>query len=350
MTQLNAQIVAALKKAKVDVVTEYEAVERLPTGSLALDLALGGGLPVGRFTTLSGWESYGKSTLAQFIAAETVRRGGYVCYVDTEHSFDPHWADNIGIDKSMFALIQPESGEKALDDVTKLIDANIFKLIIWDSVAATPWDFVVNADAGDTIIGKHAIKWGQWFVRNTAAIKKTKTAVLMINQIREKVGVMFGSPEYEPGGMAFKFYPSVRIRMLSPKPLEEKGETVDGKAKKKRVGTQFNITIKKNKTAPSGREASINVLMTNNFFGIDPFKDLVSVGKKLNVFTNEDGAATTSGKWHFEGVALGVGEANVVLELAKPENAELCMRIEERVRRLMGSAHIEGDNSGEDND
>ena len=341
---LASEIMKALKSAKANAVMDYDSPERFSTGSLMLDWVLGGGLPAGRFTTLYGWESTGKSTIAQLIAAERIRQDGYVCYIDAENAYDPHWAENIGVKRTHFALLQPNYAEVALDQMEKLIESNTFDLIVWDSVAAAPWRFMVDASADDTLIGKHAIKWNQFYIRVTAKLAKTNTAVLMINQLREKIGVLYGDTTYLPGGKAHQFYASIKLKTLAAKVLTA---TINGK--KREVGHKFHVKTTKNKTAPNGRDAWIDFYADtmSGFYGVDPIADLVDTGKVFDVFTNKDGLPLTgSQKWCYGDTELAVGRDAVVLELGKTEYAKLLPDIEASVRQAMlqNPTHIESNN------
>jgi recombination protein RecA len=254
-------------------------VEALSTGVMSLDLALGvGGVPRGRIVELYGKESSGKTSLAQSIIAEAQKKGGIAAFIDAEHAFDPSYAKVIGVDINNLLVSQPDTGEQALEITETLVRSNAVDIIVVDSVAALTPKVEIEGDMGDTQIGLQARLMSQALRKLTGAISKSKTCVIFINQIREKIGVMFGNPETTPGGRALKFYSSVRIELKKPKTLVHQNNI---------IGAVVRAKIVKNKVAPPFKEASFEITHTE---GVSKLGDLIDLSLELGIIQR-------SGSW-----------------------------------------------------
>ncbi len=292
-------------------------VATIPTGALALDLALGvGGLPRGRVVEIYGPESSGKSTLAMHVVAEAQRNGGVCAYIDAEHAMDPVYASNIGVDVDELLISQPDTGEQALEIADILVRSGSIDVIVVDSVAALTPRAEIEGEMGDTHVGLQARLMSQALRKITGNLSKTGTICIFINQLREKIGVMFGSPETTPGGRALKFYSSVRLDIRRIESLKDGAEV---------VGNRTRVKVVKNKVAPPFRQAEFDIM-----YG----KGISREGSLLDIAVDND-LVKKSGAWYtYEGEQLGQGRENVKNFLV--ESPELVMEIQDRVLRQVG--------------
>jgi len=287
-------------------------IESIPTGALALDLALGvGGLPRGRVTEIYGPESSGKSTLATHVVAEAQRNGGICAYIDAEHAMDPVYAKAIGVDVDELLISQPDTGEQALEIVDTLVRSGAIDVIVIDSVAALTPRVELEGEMGQSHVGLQARLMSQALRKLTSNLSKTKTICIFINQLREKIGVMFGSPETTPGGRALKFYSSVRLDIRRIESLKSGVEI---------VGNRTRVKVVKNKCAPPFRQAEFDIMYGK---GISREGSLLDTGVDMDIVTK-------SGAWYtYEGEQLGQGRENAKVFLS--ENPEIMMEIENRI-------------------
>ncbi len=293
------------------------AVETVPTGALALDIALGvGGLPRGRVVEIFGPESSGKSTLAMHVVAEAQRNGGMCAYIDAEHAMDPNYARNIGVDVDELLISQPDTGEQALEIADILVRSGSMDVIVIDSVAALTPRAEIEGDMGDTHVGLQARLMSQALRKITGNLNKSDTICIFINQLREKIGVMFGSPETTPGGRALKFYSSVRLDIRRIESLKDGGEV---------VGNRTRVKVVKNKVAPPFRQAEFDIM-----YG----KGVSREGSLLDIAV-EHTIVKKSGAWYtYEGEQIGQGRENVKNFLI--DNPDLVMEIQDRVLKAVG--------------
>ena len=289
-------------------------MESVPTGALALDLALGiGGMPRGRIAEIFGPEGSGKTTLATHVVAEAQRNGGICAYIDAEHAMDPVYAKAIGVDVDELLISQPDTGEQALEIADMLIRSGALDVVVIDSVAALTPRAEIEGDMGDTHVGLQARLMSQALRKLTSNLNKSKTICIFINQLREKIGVMFGSPETTPGGRALKFYSSVRLDIRRIEAIKDGTEI---------VGNRTRVKVVKNKCAPPFRQAEFDIMYGA---GISREGSVIDLGSDLDIVKK-------SGAWYtYEGEQLGQGRENAKRFLT--ENPEVMMEITDRVWR-----------------
>ena len=289
-------------------------VEAIPTGSIALDIALGiGGIPRGRVTEIYGPEGSGKTTLAQHIVAQAQKMGGVAAFIDMEHALDPAYAQKCGVDVDELYISQPDTGEQALEIAEALIRSGAVDVVVIDSVAALVPRAEIEGEMGDSHPGLQARLMSQALRKLSGAIKQSNTAMIFTNQLRHKIGVMFGSPETTSGGMALKFYSSVRLDMRRREAIKRGGEV---------IGNRTKVTVKKNKVAPPFRKAEFDIMYNE---GISREGDLLDMAVEL-------GIVEKSGSYYsFGETRLGQGRENAKEFLR--ENIELADEIEAHIRK-----------------
>ena len=294
-----------------------EKVPVVSTGSISLDLALGiGGIPRGRIVEIFGPESSGKTTLALQIVAEAQKVGGQVAFIDAEHALDVHYAQKLGVNVDDLLVSQPDTGEQALDIAETLIRTNSIDVIVVDSVAALVPKAEIDGEMGDTHVGLQARLMSQAMRKLTAVLNRSRTIAVFINQIREKIGVMFGSPETTPGGRALKFYSSIRLDIRRVASIKDKNDT---------IGNRVKVKVVKNKMAPPFREAEFDILFGE---GISKTGDLIDLATQQRVIEK-------SGTWFtFGDDRLGQGRENARRYLN--ENPDVARRVEEQLRERLG--------------
>lgn len=306
---------------KLGVVMATPLVEAIPTGSLALDLALGvGGIPRGRITEIFGPEASGKTTLAQHVIAEAQKRGGTAAYIDVEHALDPSYAANCGVNVDDLLISQPDAGEEALDITEALVRSGAIDVIVIDTVAALVPRAEIEGEMGDTHVGLQARLMSQALRKLAAAIAKSGTAVVFINQLREKVGIIFGSPEVTPGGRALKFYSSIRIDL-------RRTETIKGGTEA--IGSRVKAKVVKNKVAPPFRSAEFDIMFG---YGISKEGNLIDLGVEWGL-VKKAGAFFSYGD-----IRLGQGRESAKQYLS--QNPELAQEIEQQIRASVATTHI----------
>jgi recombination protein RecA len=295
------------------------AVDVIPTGSIALDLALGvGGIPRGRVTEIFGPESSGKTTLVQHIIAEAQRQGGIAALIDAEHALDPEYAQKCGVQVDDLLVSQPDTGEQALEICEALVRSGAVDVVAIDSVAALVPRAELEGDMGDSHVGLQARLMSQALRKLTGAISRSKTSVIFTNQLREKVGVMFGNPETQPGGRALKFYSSVRLDIRRTESLKQGTEVIGSRAK---------VRVVKNKVAPPFRLAEFDIMYSE---GISKEGNLLDIGIEL-------GIVKKAGAFHsFGDTRLGQGRENAREFLR--QNPEMAVEIERQIRQQTGTA------------
>ena len=288
-------------------------VETVPTGSLSLDIALGvGGVPKGRIIEIYGPESSGKTTVALHMVAEVQKRGGIAGFIDAEHALDPVYARNIGVDIDNLYISQPDNGEQALEITETMVRSGAVDIVIVDSVAALVPKAEIDGDMGDSHVGLQARLMSQALRKLTAVISKSNCVVIFINQLREKVGVMFGNPETTTGGRALKFYSSVRLDVRRVETLKQGGEM---------VGNHTRIKVVKNKVAPPFKQAEFDIMFGT---GISKEGDILDLAADC-------GIVNKSGAWYaYNGDKIGQGRENAKLFLK--EHKDICDEIEKKVR------------------
>ena len=288
-------------------------IEAVPTGSLGLDIALGvGGVPKGRIVEIYGPESSGKTTVALHMVAEVQKRGGIAGFIDAEHALDPVYAKNIGVDIDNLYISQPDNGEQALEITETMVRSGAVDIVIVDSVAALVPKAEIEGDMGDSHVGLQARLMSQALRKLTAAISRSNCVVIFINQLREKVGVMFGNPETTTGGRALKFYASVRMDVRRTETLKQGGEM---------VGNHTKVKVVKNKVAPPFKQAEFDIMFGT---GISREGEILDLAAECNVVNK-------SGAWYsYNGERIGQGRENVKVYLK--DHPEICEEIEKQVR------------------
>lgn len=288
-------------------------VETIPTGSLSLDVALGlGGIPKGRIVEIYGPESSGKTTVALHMVAEVQKRGGIAGFIDAEHALDPVYAKNIGVDIDNLYISQPDNGEQALEITEMMVRSGAVDIIIVDSVAALVPKAEIEGDMGDSHVGLHARLMSQALRKLTAFISKSSCSVIFINQLREKVGIMFGNPEVTTGGRALKFYSSIRMDVRRIETLKQGGEM---------IGNRVRVKVVKNKIAPPFKEAEFDIM----------FGKGISIEGDILDLAVANGIINKSGAWFsYNGAKIGQGRENAKIYLS--QNPEVMAEVERLVR------------------
>ncbi|MDI3538145.1 MAG: recombination protein RecA, partial [Bacillota bacterium] len=288
-------------------------IEVIPTGALSLDIALGvGGIPRGRIVEIFGPESSGKTTVALHMVAEAQRMGGTAAFIDAEHALDPVYARNLGVNTDDLLISQPDTGEQALDIAEALVRSGAVDIIVVDSVAALVPRAEIEGEMGDAHVGLQARLMSQALRKLAGAISKSRTVAIFINQIREKVGVMFGNPEVTPGGRALKFYASIRLDVRKQEALKQGNDV---------IGTRTKVKVVKNKVAPPFKQAEFDIIYGK---GISREGNILELAAELNIVTK-------SGAWFsYGGERLGQGKENAREYLIA--HPELCREIEAKVR------------------
>jgi recombination protein RecA len=307
------------------------AVDVIPTGSIAVDIALGvGGIPRGRVTEIFGPESSGKTTLCQHIVAEAQKRGGNCAYIDMEHALDPSYAAKCGVDTDALYVAQPDTGEQALEIAETLIRSGGVDVVVIDSVAALVPRAEIEGDMGDATMGMQARLMSQALRKLSAVIRQTNTAVIFTNQLRQKIGVMFGNPETTTGGMALKFYASVRLDVRRVQSIKNGAEV---------TGSRTRVRVVKNKVAPPFREAEFDIMYNE---GISKTGDLIDIGTQLGLIVKR-GAF-----FSFQDTRIGQGRENAKQFLK--DHPEITEPLEAAVREkaMAGATVVEASSSPEE--
>ncbi|HEX2780877.1 MAG TPA: recombinase RecA [Gemmatimonadaceae bacterium] len=292
-------------------------VEAIPTGAINLDAAIGvGGIPRGRITEIYGPESSGKTTLCLHVVANAQRAGGVAAYIDAEHALDTEYARKLGVDVDNLLISQPDTGEQALEICEILVRSGAVDIVVVDSVAALVPKAEIEGDMGDSHVGLQARLMSQALRKLTGAIARSKTSVIFINQLREKIGVMFGNPETTTGGKALKFYASVRLDIRRIGPVKEKEDV---------IGSHVRVKVVKNKVAPPFKQAEFDIMYAE---GISHTSLLVDIGA-------EAGIIEKSGAWYsFNGQKIGQGRENAKMYLK--DNPAIMAEVEEKVKVVLG--------------
>ncbi len=308
-------------------------VETIPTGSLSLDIALGlGGIPKGRIVEIYGPESSGKTTVTLHMIAEVQKRGGIAGFIDAEHALDPVYAKNIGVDIDNLYISQPDNGEQALEITETMVRSGAIDIVVVDSVAALVPKAEIDGEMGDSHVGLQARLMSQALRKLTAVISKSNCCVVFINQLREKVGVMFGNPETTTGGRALKFYSSVRLDVRRIETLKQQGEA---------IGNRTRVKVVKNKIAPPFKEAEFDIIFGE---GISMVGDIVDLAAEADIINK-------SGAWYaYNGNKIGQGRENTKQYLK--DNPDICEEINRKVRAHYGldgaSEEAEGNTKKDD--
>ncbi|MBR3133649.1 MAG: recombinase RecA [Clostridia bacterium] len=316
-----SQIEKQFGKGSVMKLGDYKAmeVEAIPTGALSLDVALGiGGIPKGRIVEIFGPESSGKTTLALHTVAEAQKLGGEAAFIDAEHALDPVYAKRLGVDIDNLIVSQPDTGEQALEIVEALVRSGAIDIIVVDSVAALVPKAEIDGDMGDAHVGLQARLMSQALRKLAGVLNKSKTVIVFINQLREKVGIMFGNPETTPGGRALKFYSSVRLDIRKIENLKQDGVV---------IGNRARVKVVKNKVAPPFREAEFDIM-----YG----KGISKEGNVLDLAVNLD-IIEKSGAWFsYNGSKIGQGRENAKIYLK--ENPKMMDEVEKKIRDNINKA------------
>src|SRR5678810_475356 len=297
--------------------TDRVRVEAIPTGAINLDAAIGvGGIPRGRITEIYGPESSGKTTLCLHVVANAQRNGGVAAYIDAEHALDTEYARKLGVDVEALLISQPDTGEQALEICEILVRSGAVDVVVIDSVAALVPKAEIEGDMGDSHVGLQARLMSQALRKLTGSIARSKTIVIFINQLREKIGVMFGNPETTTGGKALKFYASLRLDIRRIGPVKDKEEV---------VGSQVRVKVVKNKVAPPFKQAEFDIMYAE---GISHVGLLVDIGSESNIIEK-------SGAWYsYKGQKIGQGRENAKMYLK--DNPAIMAEIEEQVKGVLG--------------
>ena len=315
------QIEKQFGKGSVMKLGDYTAmnVEAIPTGALSLDIALGiGGIPRGRIIEVFGPESSGKTTIALHMIAEAQKMGGEAAFIDAEHALDPVYAKHLGVDIDNLIVSQPDTGEQALEIAEALVRSGALDIIVVDSVAALVPKAEIDGDMGDSHVGLQARLMSQALRKLAGVINKSKCVIVFINQLREKVGVMFGNPETTPGGRALNFYASVRLDIRRVESLKQDGEV---------IGNRTRVKVVKNKVAPPFREAEFDIIYGK---GVSKEGNILDIAVNLNLIEK-------SGSWFsYQGTRIGQGRENAKTYLA--ENPEVAKEIETKIRENYAAA------------
>ena len=319
LAQVLADIEKQFGKGAIMKLGEQERmeIEVVPSGSISLDIALGaGGYPKGRIIEIYGPESSGKTTFALHAIAEVQRQGGRAAFIDAEHSLDPVYASNLGVNINDLLLSQPDTGEQALEICDALVKSEAVSIIVIDSVAALVPQAEIDGEMGDSHVGLQARLMSQALRKLSGSINKTNTIVIFINQLREKVGVMFGNPETTPGGKALKYYSSVRLDIRRGEQIKQGSDV---------IGNKTNIKVVKNKVAPPFKTAVVDIMYGE---GISKEGELIDLASDANIMEK-------SGAWYsYNGEKIGQGKENVKIFLKN--NDKICKEIEKKVREHYG--------------
>ena len=310
--------------------TAQMSVETIPTGSLSLDVALGlGGIPKGRIIEIYGPESSGKTTVTLHMIAEVQKRGGIAGFIDAEHALDPVYAKNIGVDIDNLYISQPDNGEQAMEITETMVRSGAMDIVVVDSVAALVPKAEIDGDMGDSHVGLQARLMSQALRKLTAVISKSNCTVVFINQLREKIGVMFGNPETTTGGRALKFYASIRMDVRRIESLKQGGEV---------IGNRTRVKVVKNKVAPPFKEAEFDIMFGE---GISMVGDILDLAASIDVINK-------SGAWYaYEGNKIGQGRENAKQYLK--DNPTVCEEVTKKVRTHFGLDGVKTDADNADN-
>jgi recombination protein RecA len=301
---------------------EHLNIETTPSGSLSLDIALGvGGYPKGRIIEIYGPESSGKTTFALQAIAEVQKQGGRAAFIDAEHALDPVYAKNLGVDINELLLSQPDTGEQALEICEALVRSEAVNIVVIDSVAALVPQAEIDGEMGDAHVGLQARLMSQALRKLSGTISKTKTTAIFINQLREKVGILFGNPETTPGGRALKFYSTIRLDIRRAEQIKN-GEKI--------VGNRTNIKVVKNKVAPPFKTAAVDIMYGE---GVSHEGEIVDIASEIDILEK-------TGAWYaYNGEKIGQGRENAKVYLK--ENPQLCLEIENKIREHYGFKKLE---------